>query len=62
MNREVHLLGYGFDLNDGPLNRHLVSTQKLRKERVTLQIAVINRFFGRMVVDPAQVLIEDGTP
>ena len=58
MNREVHLLGYGFDLNDGPLNRHLVSTQKLRKERVTLQIAVINRFFGRMVVDPAQVLIE----
>jgi predicted metal-dependent phosphoesterase TrpH len=54
---EVHLLGYGFNLNDGPLNRHLDSTQRLRRERVTLQIAIINRFFGRMVVDPKKVLI-----
>ena len=58
MNREVHLLGYGFDWQDGALNRHLDATQKLRKERVTLQIAVINRFFGRMVVDPARVFID----
>ncbi len=56
MNREVHLLGYGFDLDDGPLNEHLHSTQKLRKERVMLQIAVINRFFGRQVIDLNQVL------
>ena len=56
LNREVHLLGYGFDLDDGPLNEHLHSTQKLRKERVTLQIAVINRFFGRQVIDFNQVL------
>ena len=56
MNREVHLLGYGFDLNDGALNHHLDSTQKLRKERVTLQIAIINRFFGRQVIDLNQVL------
>jgi hypothetical protein len=54
--REVHLLGYGFDMNDGPLNQHLNSTQKLRKERVMLQIAVINRFFGRQVIDLKQVL------
>jgi predicted metal-dependent phosphoesterase TrpH len=57
--REVHLLGYGFNLDDGPLNKHLDSTQQLRKERVMLQIAVINRFFGRQVVDTSQVLIKE---
>jgi predicted metal-dependent phosphoesterase TrpH len=55
--REVHLLGYGFNLDDGPLNRHLDLTRKLRKEKVMLQIAIINRFFGSQVVDPAKVLI-----
>lgn len=54
---EIHLLGYGFNLDDGPLNKHLNSTQKLRKERVSLQMAIINRFFGRKVVDPQKVLI-----
>jgi predicted metal-dependent phosphoesterase TrpH len=57
-NNEVHLLGYGFNLDDGPLNKHLDLTQKLRKERVILQLAIINRFFGRTVVNSAQVLIE----
>jgi 3',5'-nucleoside bisphosphate phosphatase len=57
-NKEVHLLGYGFNLNDGPLNKHLDLTQRLRKERVTLQLAIINRFFGRTVVDISKVLIE----
>jgi predicted metal-dependent phosphoesterase TrpH len=56
--KEVHLLGYGFDLNDAPLNKHLASTQKLRKERVLLQLAIINRFFGSKVVDLHKVLIE----
>ncbi len=56
LNREVHLLGYGFDLDDAALNRHLKQTQKLRKERVMLQIAVINRFFGRRVIELDQVL------
>jgi len=54
---EIHLLGYGFDLGHGPLNQHLQLTQKLRKEKVSLQLAIINRFFGRMVVDPARVLL-----
>jgi hypothetical protein len=54
--REVHLLGYGFNLDNGPLNKHLDSTQRLRKERVMLQIAIINRFFGRKVIDLEQVL------
>jgi len=50
-------LGYGFDLDNGPLNQHLDLTQKLRKEKVSLQLAIINRFFGRKVVDPAKVMI-----
>ncbi len=54
--REIHLLGYGFDLDDASLNRHLAATQKLRKERVQLQIAIINRFFGRQVINLEQVL------
>ena len=54
--REVHLLGYGFDLDDAALNRHLVLTQGLRKEKVQLQLAIINRFFGRKVIDLNQVL------
>jgi len=57
MGKEIHLLGYGFNLTDGPLNKHLDLTQKLRKERVTLQLAIINRFFGRTVVDRDKVLI-----
>lgn len=56
--REIHLLGYGFDLDDAALNRHLDLTQRLRKDKVTLQLAIINRFFGRKVVDPKQVLID----
>lgn len=54
--REVHLLGYGFNLDDAALNRHLVLTQGLRKEKVQLQLAIVNRFFGRQVIDLNKVL------
>lgn len=57
LGREIHLLGYGFDLADLPLNRHLDSTREVRKERLTLQLAIINRYFGRTVVDPGKVFI-----
>jgi 3',5'-nucleoside bisphosphate phosphatase len=58
LGREVHLLGYGFDLDDKPLNAHLAKTQGLRRERVKLQLAMINRFFGRQVVELDKVLLE----
>ncbi len=58
MGREFHLLGYGFDLNDGPLNAHLEMTQGLRRERVRLQIGLVNAHFGREVVDPGKVFIK----
>ncbi len=54
---EIHLLGYGFRLDDKALNRHLGLTQRLRKQKVQLQLAIINRFFGRKVIEPKKVLI-----
>lgn len=56
-NNEVHLLGYKINLNDDALNAHLNLTQGLRKQRVALQIELINRHFGKLVVDPAQVIV-----
>ena len=54
---EVHLLGYGFDLNNKALNDHLETTQHERREKTTQQIAAVNAHFGRIVVDPDQVFI-----
>lgn len=58
MGREIHLLGYGINLDDGPLNTHLEMTQGLRRERVKQQIGLVNAHFGRRIVDPAKVLIQ----
>ncbi len=54
---EIHLLGYGFRLDDKALNSHLRRTQRLRRQKVQLQLAIINRFFGRKVIEPKKVLI-----
>jgi predicted metal-dependent phosphoesterase TrpH len=55
--REVHLLGYGFKLDDPALNRHLNLNRNFRKRRVTEQLAIINQYFGRKVVDPKKVFL-----
>jgi predicted metal-dependent phosphoesterase TrpH len=56
-NNEVHLLGYYINLNNEALNAHLNLTQGLRKQRVALQIELINRHFGRIVVDSSQIFV-----
>jgi predicted metal-dependent phosphoesterase TrpH len=56
-NNEVHLLGYSINLNNEALNAHLALTQGLRKKRVALQIELINRHFGKIVVDSSQVFV-----
>jgi predicted metal-dependent phosphoesterase TrpH len=56
-NREIHLLGYGFDLDAPALNKHLNLTNVLRKRKVQQQLAVINQYFGRKVVDSKKVFI-----
>ncbi|MCU0237431.1 MAG: PHP domain-containing protein [Acidobacteria bacterium] len=55
--REVHLLGYGFRIDDPALNHHLTATQRVRKQRVRLQLAIINQFFKRKVVDSKKVFL-----
>jgi predicted metal-dependent phosphoesterase TrpH len=54
---EIHLLGYGFALDDKALNRHLGANQRLRRRKVQQQLALVNRFFGRKVVDAKKVLL-----
>jgi 3',5'-nucleoside bisphosphate phosphatase len=56
-NNEVHLLGYNINLKSEALNAHLNLTQGLRKQRMALQIELINRHFGRPVVDSTQVFV-----
>ncbi len=55
--RDLHLLGYGFNIDDPALNHHLVATQRIRKQRVRLQLAIINQFFKRKVVDAKKVFL-----
>lgn len=56
---EVHLLGYGIDMNAPDLNRHLTHTQSKRRQRVGLQIEAINDHFGRTVIDPQKVILPE---
>jgi 3',5'-nucleoside bisphosphate phosphatase len=56
-NNEVHLLGYRIGLDNRALNAHLELTQGLRRERVALQIELINRHFGGTVVDASRVFV-----
>lgn len=56
---EVHLLGYGIDIDSPGLNEHLKLTQGRRRERVTLQIEAVNTHFGRIVVDPKAVILPE---
>jgi predicted metal-dependent phosphoesterase TrpH len=54
---EVHVLGYGFDLGDRALSDYLARNQALRRRKVQLQIEIVNRHFGRLVVDPERVFL-----
>ena len=54
---ELHLLGYGFGIDDKALNERLRLVQGLRRRKVLLQLEDINRFFGRKVVDRTKVLL-----
>lgn len=56
-NEEIHLLGYGFRLDDKALNRYLGTNQRQRRRKVQQQLALVNRFFGRKVIDAKKVFI-----
>lgn len=48
---EVHLLGYGFDLDNPELNAHLDLVQSQRRKRIRLQARALNSFYDEFVVD-----------
>ncbi len=54
---ELHLLGYGFRIDDKEINGRLRLVQGLRRQRVLRQLEDINRFFGRKVVERSKVLL-----
>lgn len=54
---ELHLLGYGFRIEDKKLNERLRLVQGLRRQRVLRQLEDINRYFGRKVVDRKKVIL-----
>jgi predicted metal-dependent phosphoesterase TrpH len=54
---ELHLLGYGFRLDDPALHGRLRQVQGLRRQKVLRQLEDINRFFGRKVVERRKVLL-----
>lgn len=54
---ELHLLGYGFKIDDKALNERLRLVQGLRRQRVLRQLEDINRFFGRKVVERKKILL-----
>ncbi len=54
---ELHLLGYGFRIDDKALNERLRLVQGLRRQRVLRQLEDINRYFGRKVVDRKKVIL-----
>ncbi|MCU0276283.1 MAG: PHP domain-containing protein [Acidobacteria bacterium] len=54
---ELHLLGYGFAIEDKALNERLRLVQGLRRQRVLRQLEDINRYFGRKVVERKKVLL-----
>jgi predicted metal-dependent phosphoesterase TrpH len=55
--QELHLLGYGFAVEDKALNERLRLVQGLRRQRVLRQLEDINRYFGRKVVERQKVLL-----
>ncbi|MBN1197044.1 MAG: PHP domain-containing protein [Candidatus Aminicenantes bacterium] len=56
---EVHLLGYGIDLNHPELNAHLTHIQTQRRQRIRLQAQAINNHFHKQVVDLDAIFLSE---
>lgn len=52
---ELHVLGYGIDIHDGPLNAYLADVQSLRRARMREQAARINEALGAAIVEEDSV-------
>jgi predicted metal-dependent phosphoesterase TrpH len=49
--QELHMLAFGFDIQNRPLNEHLAQIQKARKVRAAEQADAINAHYARKVID-----------
>ncbi|MDY0297400.1 MAG: PHP domain-containing protein [Acidobacteriota bacterium] len=52
---EVHLLGYGIDIENAELNAHLARVQAERRQRIRLQAEALNRHFRSDVIDLSRI-------
>lgn len=57
--REVHLLGYGIDIDHPELNRHLDRIQEQRRQRIQLQAQALNTHFRKQVVDLDAIFLSE---
>lgn len=48
---ELHMLGFGLDIQNTALNEHLAQIQGARKRRAAEQADAINQHYGRKVID-----------
>jgi len=54
---EVHVLGYGIDINNRELNNYLSHVHSLRRERIREQIEKINGIYKKEVIKEDEIFI-----
>ncbi len=56
---EIHVLGYGIDLENKELNDYLQGVQTLRKQRIREQIEQINRLYQREIIKEESIFLKE---
>ena len=54
---EIHILGYGIDINNKELNEHLSHVHSLRKLKTNEQIDKINEIYGKKLIKKDEIFI-----
>lgn len=54
---EIHILGYGIDLDNKALNEYLSNIHSLRKLKTTEQIDKINEIYGKEIINKEEIFI-----
>jgi predicted metal-dependent phosphoesterase TrpH len=54
---EIHILGYGIDLDDKDLNEHLSQIHSLRRLKTNEQIDKINEIYGKEIIKKDEIFI-----
>lgn len=54
---EIHILGYGIDLDNNDLNEHLSLVHSLRRLKTEEQINKINEIYGKEIINKDEIFI-----